>query len=88
MRSGRVFRSSMDDDVSRLTGSPIVPVRSVGAERRGAVQPLSFVRGLARAAQQAGARIFRNAPARSMQRDGATMESSTLPATRSARRGS
>ena len=56
------------DEVGRLTGSPVYR-SAVLAPKGGAVQPLSFVRGLARAAQQAGARIFRNAPAQSMQRD-------------------
>ncbi|MBY8976562.1 FAD-binding oxidoreductase [Rhodobacteraceae bacterium NNCM2] len=48
------------EDVVRLTGSKSYR-SAVLAPRGGAVQPLSLVRGLARAARNAGARIFRNA---------------------------
>lgn len=38
--------------------------------RAGTIQPLGYVRGLARAAQQAGARICGHSPVQAMQRDG------------------
>jgi glycine/D-amino acid oxidase-like deaminating enzyme len=55
--------------VARLTGSP----RYSGGwidRRGGTVQPLSYVRGLARAAQTAGARIFIRSPATTLERAG------------------
>jgi sarcosine oxidase len=58
------------EDVKRLTGSPAYRSATV-APKGGAVQPLSLVRGLARAAQNAGARVFRGAAVTKMKRDGA-----------------
>lgn len=57
------------DDVARLTGSPAYRSGMIAA-KGGAVQPLSLVRGLARAAENAGARIFRHAPASDFTRQG------------------
>jgi glycine/D-amino acid oxidase-like deaminating enzyme len=39
-------------------------------KRAGTIQPLAYVRGLARAAQEAGARLFTRSAARSLQRSG------------------
>ncbi len=55
-------------DVTRLTGSPAY-ASAVLAPSGGAIQPLSFVRGLAKTVQQAGARIFSNARAEQMIRE-------------------
>lgn len=57
-------------ETERLTGSR----RYCGGwidRRAGTVQPLSYVRGLASAAQRAGSRIFRHSPATKLSRSGA-----------------
>ena len=56
-------------DLQRLTGSPAYE-SGVVSPKGGAVQPLSLVRGLAKAARKAGARIFRNAPVSAADRSG------------------
>lgn len=58
---------------ARETGRLIGSQRYSGGwidRRGGTVQPLSYVRGLARAAQRAGARIFRGSPASGLERAG------------------
>lgn len=54
---GADFRFIDGDEVTRLSGSPVYS-SGILAPRGGAVQPLSLVCGLARAAEAAGARIF------------------------------
>lgn len=66
---GADFQFIDGDDVRQLTGSPAY-ASAVLAPSGGAVQPLSFVRGLAAAARRAGARIYRNARAEEMTREG------------------
>ena len=66
---GAEFSFIDGDDVERLTGSPAYRSGMIAA-KGGAVQPLSLVRGLARAAENAGARIFRNASASDFTRTG------------------
>lgn len=62
----------LDADTTRaLTGSP----RYIGAwlhRRGGMIQPLGYARGLARAAQTAGAAIHGDSPVVAIRRDGAT----------------
>lgn len=65
--TGASFEFVDGDDVRRLTGSPVYE-SAVLTKAGGAVQPLSFVRGLAQAARQAGAKIYRNAAVTSMTR--------------------
>ena len=55
-------------DVARLTGARGYD-SAVLSPKGGAVQPLALVRGLARVAQGAGARIFSNAPVTSLRRE-------------------
>lgn len=68
-RRGADVAMLSDREIARLTGSR----RYSGGwidRRGGTVQPLSYVRGLARAAQSAGARIFCRSPAGRLERTG------------------
>ncbi|MEM7302737.1 MAG: FAD-dependent oxidoreductase [Pseudomonadota bacterium] len=66
-RFGAGFEFVDGDDVKSLTGSPSYS-SAVLSPRGGAVQPLSLVRGLARAAHSAGAKIYTNARVSGMKR--------------------
>ncbi|GAB5469785.1 MAG: FAD-binding oxidoreductase [Rhodospirillales bacterium] len=58
-------------DVIRLSGSKAYESGTL-IPKGGAVQPLSLVRGLARAAKQAGAKIYEEAAVESLSREGAS----------------
>ncbi len=64
---GAGFEFLDGDDVSRLTGSPAYRSATL-APKGGAVQPLALVRGLARAAEAAGAQLFAQSPVRDLRR--------------------
>lgn len=66
---GAGFECVDGEDLRRLTGSPAYR-SGVLSPRGGAVQPLSLARGLAGAAREAGARIFRDAPVTAVERSG------------------
>ncbi|MCH8532338.1 MAG: FAD-binding oxidoreductase [Saccharospirillum sp.] len=55
-----------DAECERLVGSSRVPAALLD-ERAGTINPLAYTRGLARAAQQAGARLFSQSAAQSLQ---------------------
>lgn len=58
-------------ETARLVGSPKAAYHGGWLDPRGGVlQPLSYARGLARAAQSEGATIYAGAPARRLRRDG------------------
>ena len=56
-------------ETERMTGSPLYPAALLDP-RCGTVQPLSYARGLARAALSQGAKIFSQSPALSLDREG------------------
>ncbi|QBF33099.1 FAD-binding oxidoreductase [Thalassococcus sp. S3] len=66
---GAAFEVLGADETARLTGTQGF-ASSILAPAGGAVQPLALVRGLARVAEAAGARIFSRARATALQRDG------------------
>ncbi|WP_224405619.1 FAD-dependent oxidoreductase [Afifella sp. IM 167] len=68
-RFGAGFEFVDGDQVRRMTGSPVFDSATL-APRGGAVQPLSLVRGLARAAESAGARIYVRSPVTELRRVG------------------
>ncbi|WP_416414509.1 NAD(P)/FAD-dependent oxidoreductase [Pantoea sp. App145] len=64
------------EDVSALTGSPRYRCALID-ERGGALNPLGYARGLARAAQTAGSQIFTQSPLLSLQKVGADWQVTT-----------
>jgi glycine/D-amino acid oxidase-like deaminating enzyme len=68
-RLGAPVRLLDAGDTAARTGSPVFH-GALFDPRAGTIQPLAYVRGLARAAAAAGARIVENAPVRRMQHTG------------------
>ena len=73
---GQPVEMARDDDLAALTGSTRWAAAML--DRRGfTIQPLAFVRGLARAAQEAGAQLYQESRVTGLARDGATWRATT-----------
>lgn len=70
-RTGAAYELLSAEETEARTGSSQFHGALLNA-RAGTIQPLSYCRGLARAAQRAGARIFQNTPVTSVRWEGGT----------------
>ena len=57
-------------ELQKMTGSPMYRHAAVFDPRAGTIQPLSYARGLARAALVAGAKLYQASPVKSLQQKG------------------